>query len=414
MVYSPLNMAANYPLVSTAQYRDAAQQWLRALGRGENVSVLFFPKTDRLRRLQQLLEDRQFLQETLGKGPTYMFQMVDFSLTVVEDHMDIQDYIARMLNMPSLGVPPKSFDEWMTYFHERNVRLVLILPDMEKYLIPPNHTILSYIAYLVIEFAPYITTIGFYESDLTHPSYLPLLPSSTFLLENVFHYPLYDDADTQAFITYLKTKWNLTLTSAQEQEIITRCGGHFWFVKDAMRQIAHNGKWSIENESLQFRIKTVYSLLSQNQQQILLKLARGQQGFSAEEEQSLNYFKHMRVLNADNTFKVGVLGEYIGQHAAGVVALTMDTDHVFMNQIPIDQVFPRKEYRVLRLLLERKGTIVTREELAARLWPIDTDAQYSDWAIDQIIARVRKRLAELSVSPKVLQAVRGKGYILKI
>lgn len=414
MVYSALHMSANYPLVETAQYRDAARQWLGALSRGENASVMFFPKTDRLRRLQQLLEDRQFLQETLGKGPTYMFQMVDFSLTVVEDHMDIQDYIARMLNMPNLGMPPKLFDEWMTYFHDRNVRLVLILPDMEKYLVAPNHTILSYIAYLVIEYAPYITTLGFYEADLMHPAHMPLLPSSTFLLENVFYYPLYNDPDTLSFIRYLESKWNLTLTEAQEQEIISRCGGHFWFVKDAIRQIAHSGKWTLEAESLQFRIKTVHSLLSQSQQNVLLKLVRGQHNFGSEEEQSLNYLKHMRVLNSDNTFKVKLLGEYVQQHAAGAVALTMDTDHVFMNQIPIDQVFPRKEYRVLRLLLEKKGIIVTREEIASRLWPVDTDAQYSDWAIDQIIARVRKRLGELSVSPKVLQAVRGKGYILKV
>jgi DNA-binding response OmpR family regulator len=64
------------------------------------------------------------------------------------------------------------------------------------------------------------------------------------------------------------------------------------------------------------------------------------------------------------------------------------------------------------LLLEKNGQTVSRDEIGQALWS-DNQEDYSDWAIDQLIARIRKRLKELSLSPKMVRVVRGKGYILK-
>jgi OmpR family two-component system bacitracin resistance response regulator BceR len=82
--------------------------------------------------------------------------------------------------------------------------------------------------------------------------------------------------------------------------------------------------------------------------------------------------------------------------------------------VPLKGFFSRKEYNVLKLLLEQKEKIVSRDAVGATLWPINTEKHYSDWAIDQLIARLRQRLTELSLPPKMIQSVRGKGYKLSI
>src|SRR5215218_1649102 len=64
---------------------------------------------------------------------------------------------------------------------------------------------------------------------------------------------------------------------------------------------------------------------------------------------------------------------------------------------------------VLLLLVERARTLVTREELAARLWPesvfLDRDA-----GLRTAILRIRQALGDTSVSPQYVETIPGKGY----
>jgi non-specific serine/threonine protein kinase len=64
---------------------------------------------------------------------------------------------------------------------------------------------------------------------------------------------------------------------------------------------------------------------------------------------------------------------------------------------------------VLLLLVERGRTLVTRDELAARLWPehifVDRDA-----GLRTAILRIRQALGDTSGSPQFVETVPGKGY----
>jgi DNA-binding response OmpR family regulator len=45
-------------------------------------------------------------------------------------------------------------------------------------------------------------------------------------------------------------------------------------------------------------------------------------------------------------------------------------------------------------MYSRPNQDVTREELARIIWTENTDAQYSDWAIDKVISRIREKLGD--------------------
>src|SRR5260221_619677 len=135
-------MKQSFPLVVTQQYLAERENWLRAIARGESASVLFFPKTDRFRRMHQLFEDKEFLVKFFGKSTRYMFQMVDFNVSLVEDKFDIHEHLARQLNLSRVSKIPLKFEEWMAYFKKQNIRFVLVLLDAEKYFSPENKHIL--------------------------------------------------------------------------------------------------------------------------------------------------------------------------------------------------------------------------------------------------------------------------------
>ena len=70
-----------------------------------------------------------------------------------------------------------------------------------------------------------------------------------------------------------------------------------------------------------------------------------------------------------------------------------------------------KEYRALSLLFERAGALVSKEELAMGVWP-EYAGQVADANIEQLIARLRRKLGSDQGQPPVLRTVRGLGYRL--
>jgi TolB-like protein/DNA-binding winged helix-turn-helix (wHTH) protein len=66
-------------------------------------------------------------------------------------------------------------------------------------------------------------------------------------------------------------------------------------------------------------------------------------------------------------------------------------------------------YEVLRLLLERRGEIVTREELRQRIWPEDTFVDY-DLALRKAVAHLREVLGDSAENPHFIETVPRRGY----
>lgn len=70
----------------------------------------------------------------------------------------------------------------------------------------------------------------------------------------------------------------------------------------------------------------------------------------------------------------------------------------------------KNEYGILRLLLENKGRIVSREAIMQRLW--DTDSFVDDNTLTVNITRLRKKLEEAG-APDVIVTRKGIGYLIE-
>lgn len=90
-------------------------------------------------------------------------------------------------------------------------------------------------------------------------------------------------------------------------------------------------------------------------------------------------------------------------------AATLDAAAFRLRLGDTEQDLPKKEFEVLRLLMERPGRVVPREEFLDRVWGFA-------WAgdtrtLDQHIRRLRRRLEEQPGGPRI-DTVRGVGYRL--
>lgn len=69
-----------------------------------------------------------------------------------------------------------------------------------------------------------------------------------------------------------------------------------------------------------------------------------------------------------------------------------------------------KEFRALEVLMANQGRIMTREQLALKIWGYENEAEYNN--VEVYMTFVRKKLAFIG-SKTAIKAVRGVGYELR-
>lgn len=69
-----------------------------------------------------------------------------------------------------------------------------------------------------------------------------------------------------------------------------------------------------------------------------------------------------------------------------------------------------KEYRILEYLISNKGQILTREQLAVKIWGFESDAEYNN--VEVYMSFTRKKLAFVEAKTEI-KAVRGVGYEIR-
>ncbi len=111
---------------------------------------------------------------------------------------------------------------------------------------------------------------------------------------------------------------------------------------------------------------------------------------------STNLAKRVRF----GTFELNVrTGELV---SIGTAAVEARSAKVQLRQQP---------FQVLRILVERQGNIVTRQEIKQILWPDDTVVEF-DRSINVAMAILRKALADDADHPKYIETLVGRGYRL--
>jgi eukaryotic-like serine/threonine-protein kinase len=69
----------------------------------------------------------------------------------------------------------------------------------------------------------------------------------------------------------------------------------------------------------------------------------------------------------------------------------------------------QQPFQVLLMLVERRGDVVTREEIRKKLWPNDTVVEF-DHAINTAIKKLRQAFGDSAENPKYIETVARRGY----
>lgn len=92
--------------------------------------------------------------------------------------------------------------------------------------------------------------------------------------------------------------------------------------------------------------------------------------------------------------------------AAGGLALETETRRVTLNEEEVS--LTSTEFELLRILMESRGRVLTRESLLRRLRGLDADI--FDRSVDMLVSRLRNKLDDDSRSPRFIKTVWRVGY----
>lgn len=260
----------------------------------------------------------------------------------------------------------------------------------------------------------------FTETNIHEPTLSQVLSVHYKLLQNVRFLPVYSHEESIYFLGQLADDFGLTLTEELKEELFLFGGGYLWWLRGILRSVLDNPHLMVsmrdiyENALVQMRVGAIWHQLTDKERQTLEVIVRG-----STDDISRLELQHLItigvVVQQKTKYEIGskLLADFVLQEASLVDLEVKEDGAVLFEQRKIDGQLTEREKRLLQLFLEKRGVIVTREEMAQTIWQSEWEEKYSDWALDKMISRLRKVLVEAGIPKHALKTKKGQGVVLR-
>ena len=110
-----------------------------------------------------------------------------------------------------------------------------------------------------------------------------------------------------------------------------------------------------------------------------------------------------------------VLRRYSKESPDGIIKikeLTINTNEAKVYKNGVEIILTAMEYRLLLILLNNRGKVLSRNKLLENIWDIDGDF-VEDNTLTVYIKRLRDKIEEDPANPLYIKTVRGLGYVIE-
>src|ERR1700752_4292578 len=90
-------------------------------------------------------------------------------------------------------------------------------------------------------------------------------------------------------------------------------------------------------------------------------------------------------------------------------AFELDLESRELRKSGIRVKLQEQPFLILEMLLDRPGSVVTREELKQKLWPADTFVDF-DLSLNSAVKKLRQALSDDSDNPRYIETLYRRGY----
>lgn len=221
-------------------------------------------------------------------------------------------------------------------------------------------------------------------------------------------YSLYNKETMSEFLKEMARDWSLKVSLESLEEIWEMCGGNIWLATDVLRGLRDDPTSSIKDhiasELYQKKVQLFWEGIPESHRAVLVYGMSFQKDGEAVKE--LDAFGFSNAIDTQPKY----LQDLIKNEKLNT--LVIKDGHVYYNKIDISREFSNAERRILLNLSDNEGAPVSRESLGESFWQKEKAEEFSDWALDKIMSRIRVKIERLHL-PATIATQRGKGYVYR-
>ncbi len=247
------------------------------------------------------------------------------------------------------------------------------------------------------------------------------------MASNVMGLKPYNKVDAKLLLLRIAERNNMDLPKALPDKLYALTGGHAGLLRatylgvmqkeglsDSLDKV--ESKTVLHIPGIDIECEKIWRSLSVRERRVLAQLMLGAVPASTERP-ILTQLQIKGVLAEDKSMKLfsPMFGDYVGgQEALWERPLYFD---IKARQVwVVGEAAPKLtplEFKLLRLLYERAGEVVVKDELVQAGWP-EAHGGVSDEALTAAISRLRKKIEPDPKNPRFLENVHNQGYVLKL
>lgn len=236
---------------------------------------------------------------------------------------------------------------------------------------------------------------------------------------NKIYFPPLSFKDSLVVAKNINKKYQYHLTLKEIELVIKIAGGHPSLIKYCQRSLCGKTKRNnaeiiklfLEDIKILEILQNIWDSMKGQEKETMLEIVNQTKPKNLS---SLEYLKNVGVIiDKNNSLSLfsPLLELFLKNQKRIPKTLSLSKDgQILINGILPEEKISLTEHRLLCAFLTSPRMILSRDKLAETIWPNNSFTKYSDWAIDQHISLLRKKLESMGISSKSIQTIKGHGY----
>lgn len=228
-------------------------------------------------------------------------------------------------------------------------------------------------------------------------------------LQGVWYLPLLNRDEAEPLFNLHGTK---ALAEEAKADIFSISGGYPVFIRYFLRNLEKVSVHSWAEPELKLLLDELWEALSPSSQNWLFSYFHGKMT-----EDPSRYLLDTGMVYKDvdgyRIFSPLIKDFVLALEKESHLKITEQQGKVFISGKDVATLLSVQELAIFKLLWEKKGEIVSREDLSGAMWGEAVQEKYSDWAINQLIRRIRRKIGD-NKRASVIGTIRDRGFVFRI
>lgn len=203
-------------------------------------------------------------------------------------------------------------------------------------------------------------------------------------------------------------RYGVMMSYKQKEEIINQTGGHAGMIKFMIQNLT-DGK-AVDVDMKLTKIDKVGDICLQNERILapLTDLEKSKLKNKERDELLVNLGFQIKIKENIKIFSP-ILEKYVSNNSrcTPLFCIDLENGEIYFKGKPLRKELTVKEWKLLELLIGKRNNVVKREVIINRVWD---DENVSDWTIDKLLSRLRKKLNDKKQN--YVKTIKGVGVMM--